>query len=297
MEEKKVRVEGREIRISNPDKILFPGITKWDWILHLTRLAPYLLPYARGRYLTTIRYPEGVEGKFFYQKNAPDHAPEWIQRSRSGGVDYILLQDAPTLIWLGNLACLEFHVSFDRAGRPGFPTELVFDLDPTVKGFEAVMETALHTREALLTMGLDGVVKTSGATGLQIHVPIQPRYSFEETRKISAFIARYLRERYPGLITIERQVKKRGKLVYFDYLQHWGGKSLITAYSSRARREATVSVPLRWEELKPGLTPETFTLETIHRRLEEQGDLFAPVSRPTTRYDLGAILKFIQQHR
>ncbi|PTX59945.1 bifunctional non-homologous end joining protein LigD [Melghirimyces profundicolus] len=294
MQDRHVRIEGREIKISNPDKRLFPDWTKWEWILHLTRLAPYLLPYARGRYLTTIRYPDGVEGKSFYQKNIPSHAPEWVQSVRSGDVRYILLQDAPTLIWLGNLASLEFHVSFDRAERPGYPTELVFDIDPSVKDFQAVMETALLTREALSSMDLDGVVKTSGATGLQIYVPIQPRFSFEQTRRISEFLARYLRDRHPSLITLERKVKNRGHRVYFDYLQHWKGKSLITAYSPRARREATVSVPLEWVELKPGLTPQDFTLETVHQRLEEKGDLFAPISRPNHRYDLSDILRFLR---
>lgn len=291
-----VQVEGKKIQITNPDKKLFPEITKWDWILHLSRLAPQILSYARGRYLTTIRYPDGVDGKFFYQKNVPDHAPRWVQTARSGEVNHILLQDAPTLIWLGNLACLEFHVSFDRADRPGYPTELVFDLDPSVEGFEAVMETALLTREVLNSLGLDGVVKTSGATGLQLYVPIQPKYPFAETRIISQFVASYLQEKNPRLITIERQVKKRGSRVYFDYLQHWKGKSLITVYSPRARREATLSVPLRWEELKPGLTPERFTLETVHRRLEEEGDLFAPITRPAGPHDLSEILTFISRH-
>ncbi len=291
-----VQVEGKEISISNPDKKLFPGVTKWDWILHLSRLAPWILSYARGRYLTTIRYPNGVEGDYFYQKNAPAHTPDWIQTARWREVDHILLQDAPTLIWLGNLACLEFHVSFDRVERPGYPTELVFDLDPSVEGFEAVMETAHLTREVLNSLGLDGVVKTSGATGLQLYVPIQPKYPFAETRRISHFVARYLQEKNPRLITLERQVKRRGSRVYFDYLQHWQGKSLITVYSPRARREATLSVPLRWEELKPGLTPTQFTLNTVHRRLKEEGDLFAPIARPVGAYDLSEILTFISRH-
>ncbi|SMO43408.1 non-homologous end-joining DNA ligase [Melghirimyces algeriensis] len=297
MDDQYVRIEGRELRISNPEKLLFPGLTKWEWVLHLTRLAPYLLPYVRKRFLTTIRYPEGVDGEFFYQKNVPSHAPEWVQTAKSGEITYILLQDLPTLVWLGNLACLEFHVSFDRVDHPGYPTELVFDIDPSVSGFESVMETALYTREALRSMGLDGVVKTSGATGLQIYVPIQPRFTFEETRKISEFLARYLQKKYPHLITIERKVKKRGHRVYFDYLQHWGGKTLIAAYSPRARPEATISTPLKWEELKPGFTPRQFTLETIHQRLEKEQDLFASISQPHHRYDLTDLLGFLSKRR
>ncbi len=136
------------------------------------------------------------------------------------------------------------------------------------------METALLTGEVLQSMGLDGVVKTSGATGLQLDVPIQPKHTFEETRILSQFVARYLKDKNRRLITIERQVKKRGSRVYFDYLQHWKGKSSITVYSPRARRDATISVSLQWEELKPGLTPDRFTLETVHHRLQEEGVLF-----------------------
>nr|WP_308423132.1 non-homologous end-joining DNA ligase [Marinithermofilum abyssi] len=297
LNKRRVLVEGREILISNPDKILYPDVplTKWDWILHMTRLAPYILPYCRNRYLTTIRYPDGVNGKFFYQKNIPEHAPDWIPTAKNGDIVYILLNDVPTLVYLANLACLEFHVSFDRADNPGCPTELVFDLDPSVEGFDAVMEVALWTKEVLDQMGLTSVVKTSGATGLQIYVPISPQYSFEETRMINRFIARYLAEKHPRRITLERSVKQRGDKVYFDYLQHWRGKSLTAPYSTRARAHATVSTPLQWEELRPGLQPEQFTLETIHSRLEQWGDLFAPVSRPNTRHSLKEILRFVRQ--
>ncbi|OYD09667.1 non-homologous end-joining DNA ligase [Paludifilum halophilum] len=292
-----VTVEDREIAVSNPDKILFPDIsmTKWEWILHMTRLAPYLLPYCRGRFLTTIRYPDGVEGDFFYQKNAPSHTPDWIQTADAGSIRYILLQDTPTLIWLANLACLEFHPSFDYAEQPGYPPEIVFDLDPSVEGFDRVMETALYTREVLQKMGLDGWVKTSGATGLQVYVPIRSGYTFEDTRRISRLIAEYLTSRYPRLITVERSVSQRGDKVYFDYLQHWRGKSLIAPYSTRARRNAPVSTPLIWEELKPGLSPEQFTPEEVHRRLARLGDPFAPLYDPNHRYDLTDILNFIKQ--
>ncbi|MDR6224442.1 non-homologous end-joining DNA ligase [Desmospora profundinema] len=294
---KTVTVDGKEIRISNPDKVLFKEIplTKWDWIMHLTRLAPYLIPHCRGRFLTTIRFPDGPDGKSFYQKNAPSHIPDWMPVSESGKIRYMRLEDTAGLIYLGNLACLEYHLSFDRITHPDQPSDLVFDIDPSQRGrvgFQQSMETALLTRETLRSLGLDGVVKTSGATGLQIYVPLKRGYTFEETRQVSRFISQYLTERHPHLITVERMVSKRGTKVYFDYLQHWRGKSLIAPYSPRAREEATVSTPVHWEELRPSLRPECFTLSTIHRRLARVGDLFAPLLQKRG-YTLDEILSFI----
>ncbi|MFO7289686.1 MAG: non-homologous end-joining DNA ligase [Bacillota bacterium] len=294
-----VSVEGKEIAISNPEKMLYPaaGITKWDYVLHLARLAPFLLAHSRRRLLTTIRYPHGVGDTFFYQKNVPPNAPDWIATVREGQVTYVLLENTPTLIWLANLACLEFHLSFHYADDPDHPPELVFDLDPSVEGFDRVMEAALLTREVLNQLELDAWVKTSGATGLQLYIPIQGRLSFEQTRRVSRFIARYLEEKHPRLITLERLKKNRGDKVYFDYLQHWRGKSLIAPYSPRARARATVSTPLRWSELKPGLVPEKFTLPTIHRRLAETGDLFQPLLSRENRFDLTPILDFVERKR
>lgn len=294
-----VTIEGKEISISNPDKPLFPHVplTKWEYMLHLVRLAPRILPYCRNRYLTTIRFPDGIEGKSFYQKNIPSHAPEWVKTTVEGKIQYVLLQDTATLVWLANLACLEFHTSFDRVTARGRPTELVFDLDPSVEGFDRVMEVALLLRRLLKELQLDAVVKTSGATGLQMYVPIQPTYSFQQTRKVNEFIARYLRSQHPQLITLERTVKNRGDKVYFDYLQHWRGKTLTAPYSPRARPEAPISTPLLWEELVPGLTPTQFTLETIHSRIARLGDLFAPISTPSQRFSLDEILLFIERKK
>jgi bifunctional non-homologous end joining protein LigD len=296
--ERFLKVEGIELRISNPDKILFPqaGINKWDFILFCARLAPYMLPYCRDRLLTTIRFPDGVDAESFYQKNAPFHRPDWIETTRAGEIEYILLNNVPTLIWLANLACLEFHVSFHVIANGFCPTELVFDLDPSVPDFGRVVEVALLTREILRKMNLDGVVKTSGASGLQVYVPIEPIYPYEQTRKIGEFIARYLALSHPNLVTVERQVKKRGDKVYFDYLQHWHNKTLIAPYSPRAVPEATVSTPLLWEEVTPRLSPKKWTLATVFGRLEEKGDLFAPVLG-NDRYRLDEILAFIEKYK
>lgn len=288
-----VLVDNMEVKVSNPEKELFPGITKWMYVQYLGVLAPYLLPYCRDRLLTTIRFPNGVSGKSFYQKHVPISKPSFVITRKIEGIEYILLQNTPTLIWLANLACLEFHVSFHTWQELNKPTELVFDLDPTDSSFDGVKEVALFTREVLLGMGLDGLVKTSGASGLQIYVPIKQIYTFEETRKVSQFTAHYLAEKYPKLITTERRVKDRGTKVYFDYLQHWRGKTLIAPYSPRATKGATVSTPLLWEELQGDITPKQFTLTNILERLKTKGDLFQGIYQGS-KYDLTNLLSFIQ---
>ncbi|MCH5585506.1 non-homologous end-joining DNA ligase [Shimazuella sp. AN120528] len=290
-----VRIQDEEVKISNPDKELFPSITKWDYVQYLGILSPYLLKYCYNRLLTTIRFPDGVFGESFYQKNVPASKPDFVATSKAENTQYIMLQNVPTLIWLANLACLEFHTSFHLYTDMNVPTELVFDLDPTGSPFEQVKEVALHTRTLMMEMGLDGVVKTSGASGLQIYIPLEPIHTFEETRKVSTFMARYLSEKYPNLITIERLVKDRGTKVYFDYLQHWRGKTLIAPYSPRSKEEATVSTPLEWDELETDIVPNDFTLMNIADRIQEKGDLFSSLYNGS-KYNLSPLLDLMNKY-
>ncbi len=294
---REVKIDGYVLRITNPDKVLFPeeGITKWDYVLLCVQLAPYLLRYTRKRLLTMIRYPDGIHESFFYQKNVLHPYPEWVMTRKVGSIEYILLNNLPTLVWLANLACLEFHTSFHYYWNE-YPTELVFDLDPSTSDFQKVAEVALETKELLERLNLIGCVKTSGASGLQIYIPIQEGYTFEETRRVNFFIARYLVEKRPDLVTINRKVKERGEKVYFDYLQHWHGKTLIAPYSPRATVKATVSTPIDWEELSGLGSPAFFTLKTIHQRIKEKGDLFSPIAEGS-RMDLSEILRFIESHK
>lgn len=278
-----VEINGRVIRITHPDKVLWPdiGLTKWDYILHLTRLAPHLIRHARNRLLTTIRFPEGLGGSSFYQKNIPSYAPEWVDRTVWKNTRHILLNRPETLVWLANQSCLEFHVSFSFCHEDRLHA-LVFDLDPNQCEFSRVAEAALIIREELQSLALKSYVKTSGATGLQLFIPIAP-CPYEEARKVNRFFAEYFQSKYPQLFTLERMVRKRGKQVYFDYLQMWRGKSLICAYSPRARPGAPVSAPLNWPELDKGIDPEQFHLNNIHDRLEKMGDLFLPLTSEATQ--------------
>lgn len=294
MANKVIKIDDKEIPVSNPDKMLFPDVslTKWDYVMHMARLAPFMLPYTKDRLLTVIRYPDGVEGKYFYQKNIPSHAPKWVQSKTEEDTDYILLQDTPTLVWLATQAALEYHTSFHLA-ESDIPEELVFDLDPPDEGFEAVTKVALLLRQALNSIGLMAIAKTSGATGIQVYVPIERRYSFAETRQVGQFLGKYLQEKNPRLITLERFKRDRGNKVYFDYLQHWHGKTLAAPYSPRARAVAPVSTPVLWTELERGIQPDDFHLLNIHGRLAKTGDLFQKVVDEQERQSLDDILNFI----
>ncbi|MEK3720885.1 non-homologous end-joining DNA ligase [Paenibacillus sp. FSL H8-0034] len=270
-----VLIEGHEITVTNPEKVLWPraGITKLEYLQKLTILAPYLLHYCKNRYLTTIRFPNGIEGKSFYQKAVPKPTPSFVHTATLQGITYVNLDSLPTLIWLGNLACLEFHSSFHYT-TDELPAEWIVDLDPSVEVEPRIMHAALLVGEALGTMGIESIPKTSGATGIQIVIPIQHgRYTFEQLRLVGHFLGNYLTKKHPDLFTIERLKKNRGNLIYVDYLQHWQGKTMSAPYTPRARAWATVSTPLRWEELQNNCRIEDFTLHTIERRLAEYGDL------------------------
>lgn len=267
-------VDGHELTITNPEKPLWPeaGITKLVYLQKLIALSPYLIRHCRDRYLTVIRWPHGIHDKSFYQKNAPDPRPAFVSTAESGGIRYIQLDNLSTLLWLGNLAALEFHASFDRIGSEE-PPEWVIDLDPSRDEEPRIMEAAAIVGEVLDALGITAVPKTSGATGVQIIVPLAPGYSFDQLRALGLFVGRFVCEKHPRLFTLERLVKDRGDKIYFDYLQHWPGKTLSAPYTPRARKAASVSTPLTWDEVRSGASPRDFHLLNIEARLAERGDL------------------------
>lgn len=282
------------LKVTNPHKIMWPekGITKAVYITYLMEMAEWILPYMQNRCLTVIRFPDGVEGESFYQKNVPSHAPDWIKTGRWKNTSYILCNDRQTLAWLGNLAALEFHIPFNRIEKEDIPTSLVFDLDPSVPGFPRVCEAALSLRDALQDLALESLVKTSGATGLQVYVPLLWKYTYEDVRSVSRFISTYLVQKRPDLYTVERLIKNRGEKLYIDYVQQAPGKTLPVPYTLRARFLPTVSTPVSWQEVEEGMTPEEFTIEKIPARLQEKGDLFLPLHREGTQ-SLDEVLEFI----
>lgn len=273
-----ITVDGYELVVTNPNKPLWPeeGITKLEFLDRLIALSPYLLPYTANRYLTTIRWPHGIHDKSFYQKNCPKGAPEFVNTAPLGGVNYVVLDSLPTLLWLGNLACLEFHPSFHYINDE-LPAEWLIDIDPSLEDEPRIMRAAKIVVDLLTSLNIQCIPKTSGATGVQIYVPIRRGYTFEQLRSIGKFMGDYLVRSHPKLFTIERLKKDRGDLIYFDYLQHWYGKTLSAPYTPRAKRGGTVSTPLYPDELDTGVTPKDFHLRNIEQRLSKFGDIIRTV--------------------
>ncbi|BCJ85431.1 non-homologous end-joining DNA ligase [Effusibacillus dendaii] len=290
------------VRLTNLDKLLWPeaGITKSAYIEYVIRMAAYLLPHLKDRPLTLVRFPHGVSGKSFYQKNAPPDTPEWVatypvySAESKRVVHYILANNTATLIWLANQACIELHPWYSKIQAPNNPTNIAIDLDPSVPGFEKIKHTAFLIKEILDDLQMPSYPKTSGATGLQIFIPLRPGFSFEQTRKVTKFIAHFMAHQYPDLVTVERLVKNRGDKIYIDYLQHAPHKTLVAPYSPRPHPDAKVSAPLTWRELAQGAVPEDFTIRTMPERVQQVGDLFQPMEQ--AGIDITEILHFIENH-
>ncbi|MCD9023639.1 non-homologous end-joining DNA ligase [Cohnella silvisoli] len=263
-----------ELSISNPDKLIWPdnGITKLDYVQILAELAPYLLPYTSNRYLTTIRYPKGIHGTSFYQKNCPEPAPDYVRTATENNIRYVVMDSLPTLLWMGSLYSLEFHVSCEEIGIR-LPNTWMLDIDPSLEVEPRLMEATALVGDLLVSLGLSAVPKTSGATGVQIVMPIERGPEFDDLRRFGKFISEYLVAEHPKLFTVERMKKDRGDLIYLDYLQYYAGKTLPAPYSPRARPGATISTPLTWEEVRGNVKPTDYHLLNIRDRLRIRGDL------------------------
>lgn len=296
-------IEGHKILINDPNRIIWSkcGITKMEFLGYLSTVSPYMLPYTKDRLLMLWLFPQGLgEGRKKIEKRSlPASAPDWVCQAYYKQKQRMLLNNAATLAWAANYGALEFHVPFDRYQRSQFPTELIFDLDgPDYESFDLVVEVALKLKQVLDSLQLYSVVKTSGGTGLHIHVPIEDIYTFQETRRVNVFIARYVKEKYEQWVTLERVVAKRGKKVYFDYLQLWAGRTLRAPYSARANESATVASPVTWGELEKGIHPRDFTIQSMPQRIKLHGDYLAPLSTQKKLYqqDLKPIFAFLDSH-
>jgi bifunctional non-homologous end joining protein LigD len=263
------------------------GITKGDLIDYYRRIAPVLVPHLRGRPFTMKRYPDGIEGGHFFQKDAPVHMPEWIETcplpagSRDGRrrrtIRYPLVNDELALLWMVNMGCIDMNATLSRADRPDRPDVVLFDLDPADgTGFREVVQVALLVKELLDALGLQGFPKTSGADGMHVLVPIARRSTFEQSRSFVGVLAGALARAHPRLVTTEWvRVKRRGVLI--DAGQNREGATTASVYSVRPLPGAPVSTPLRWDELTPELDPRDLTMDVVLGRVERHGDLFAPV--------------------
>jgi bifunctional non-homologous end joining protein LigD len=279
-----VLTEGRRLKISNWDKVLYPktGFTKGDLIAYYARVAPAVLPHLHDRALTLKRYPNGVEGQHFYEKQSPSHRPEWVQTDRVGDVNYTLAQDRPTLVWLANLADIELHTSLSLARAPERPTMLVFDLDPGAPaGLVECCEVGLVLQGLFARLKLESFAKTSGSKGLQVYVPLNTPVDYGQTKPFARRIAEVLEQRMPELVVSRMTKRLRPGRVLVDWSQNDEHKTTVTVYSVRARERPTVSTPVSWEEVAAchdAGDPERLSFDTdqVLARTAEQGDLFAP---------------------
>ncbi len=266
-----------DIEITHPDKPIWedPAVNKQEFIEYLRNVSPFMLEFLQDRLLTVIRYPHGMFGEAFYQKNAPDYTPDFVQTTMADGINYIVCNDLKTLLWLGNQIAVEYHIPFQTINSTG-PDEIVFDLDPPSRDyFHLAIDAAQMIKDVLDQLGLIGFIKTSGNKGLQIYIPLpKNRYTYEDTRLFTEFIANYLVSRKPEAFTIERLKKNRGNRLYVDYIQHAEGKTIIAPFSPRGTKFATVAAPLFWDEVNETLTIQNFTINSMNKRLKEKGSPF-----------------------
>ncbi len=301
-----IRKGKRLLKLSNLDKPFWPdeGITKGDLLAYYRDVAPTLVPHLKNRPFTMKRYPDGAYGKFFFQKDAPTHMPDWIptveivvstrdkprQRRK---IRAPLVNDELALLWMVNMGCIDLNTWYSRVDKPDRPDWVLFDLDPSDDvGFAETVQVALLVKEVLDALELESVVKTSGSDGIHVLVPIARRHTYDDTREFSAIVASTLARTHHGLVTTEwARAKRRGVLI--DSNQNGEGKTIASVYSVRPRPGAPVSTPLRWDEVKEGLDPRDFTMDVVRERIAEHGDLFEPVLRG--RQSLSSALRAVRK--
>ncbi|HVM11581.1 MAG TPA: non-homologous end-joining DNA ligase [Actinomycetota bacterium] len=285
-----IEVSNQRVRLSNLDKVYWPeeGFTKGDLLAYYYNVADVILPYLADRPLTMKRMPDGVGGSHFYEKNAPSHTPDWMPRCRveseedeagMGYNDFLMANSVAGLLFVANLGAIEFHPLHSRCGTIERPDYLFFDLDPMgAATFDDVLAVAQHVRAALGALNLPAYPKTSGATGLQIYVPLADALGYDAVRSFVGTVGQAIRRADPDRVTMTWDTRKRGAKIFIDHNMNRRGANISAVYSVRPEPGASVSTPLTWEEIERGdISPRDFTMENIHERLAEVGDLFRPV--------------------
>jgi bifunctional non-homologous end joining protein LigD len=286
-----IEVQGKQLKLSNLEKVLYPatGFTKQQVIDYYVRIAPAMVPHLAGRPLTRKRYPNGVDEEFFYEKNAPQHRPDWVKtapiwsgRNRRT-IHYILADDLATLVWLANLAAIELHPSLSLAKDIPSPTMMVFDLDPGAPAnIVQCCQVGLWLREIFEHFNLQSFPKTSGSKGLQIYVPLNTPTTYESTKTFSHALAQLLEHEHPEMVVSDMKKQVRTGRVLVDWSQNDEHKTTIAVYSLRARERPTASTPVKWEEVERAMKKKdadllVFEAKQVVARVDKMGDLFAPV--------------------
>jgi bifunctional non-homologous end joining protein LigD len=294
----KLAVDGKQVQLTNLDKLFWPelGITKGALIQYYADVAPLLLPHIRNRAMVMKRYPHGAAGQFFFMKRAPSPRPDWIAicpiPHESGNIiDFPMIDDVPSLLWVINLGCIDlnqWYATCDDVDRPDY---LHFDLDPGTASWEQVLESARIVHDALTTLKMPAVAKTTGSKGIHVYVPIVRGPVQKDVWTFAKALAQELAGRHPRLMTSEYRVAKRPKgRVLVDYNQNAWGRTLASVYSVRPHPRACVSTPVTWKEIDKGVRIEDFRLDNVRARLKKTGDLFKPLFLKSGRIDLGKFL-------
>ena len=278
-----VKINGKQIKITNSDRILFgkSGITKLELVQYYERIAPLMIPHIKNRPISMQRFPDGIGAEGFYQKDASDYFPSWIKRynvkreDKTKVIHHVLCNDAPTLVYLATQAVITPHIWLSTVKSIHKPDQIIFDLDPSEGcSFDTVMFMAKRCRQLLQKLGLHPFVKTTGSRGLHVTVPIIPERDFDAVRTFAREIAQILVNENPEHATLEMRLHKRQEKVFIDYLRNAWGQTAVAPYAVRAREGAPVATPLEWRELTKSLMPQKYTIKNIFRRIARKGDLW-----------------------
>jgi bifunctional non-homologous end joining protein LigD len=275
---------GHDLKFTNLSKVYWPDeeITKRDMLNYYYQVAEYIVPYLKDRPQSLNRFPNGITGKSFYQKNVKGKSPDWVRRfpySTSDGEDkeFLVGADEATLLWMANLGCIEMNPWFSRIQSEDNPDFCIIDLDPDKNTFEQVIEAANEVRKVLEMLRVPSYPKTSGSTGIHVYIPLAAKYSYDQSQMFAKIIVNLVHRRIPGFTSVERLVRNRNGKMYLDHLQNRPGATVTGPYSLRPKPGAPVSMPLHWSEVKKGLKMTDFNIKNATARLKKEGDLFRGV--------------------
>jgi bifunctional non-homologous end joining protein LigD len=276
-----LKIKGKEIKLSNLDKVFWPKekFTKGELIEYYRSISKFILPYLKDRPESLNRHPNGIKGESFYQKDVDHQGPEWLRtekiysESNDKDIRYLVCDDEATLIYMINLGCIEINPWHSRTNALDKPDYCLIDLDPEGISFDHIIEAAHVVYEILEKGGIKSFVKTSGASGIHILIPLGAQYSYEQSKDFAHIIVTLANKQLPVTTSLERSPSKRPRKIYLDYLQNNKGQTMASAYCVRPREGLPVSMPLEWSELKLGLKPTDFNIRNVLKRLEKKGDL------------------------
>jgi bifunctional non-homologous end joining protein LigD len=290
-----LKIGKKSLHLTNQNKIYFPydGITKGDIINYYNEVADVILPYLIGRPQSLNRFPNGIKGHSFYQKDIDvEKSPDWLKttqiyaESSDKEIDYLLCNDKATLLYMVNIGCIEINPWNSVIKHLEKPDWAVIDLDPSDPNeFTEVVKAALTVKKVMDELETECYCKTSGVSGLHIYIPLAAKYKYEDVRRFAELIAHTVNVRLPQTTTVTRTIKKRDKKIYIDYLQNSFGQTLASPYSVRPKQGATISTPLEWNEVNKNLSPSRFTIKNILNRLDKTGDIWKPVLSKGAKLD------------